>query len=223
MRPLNSKQFVFDVTKRCSANKPEICSSVQFGATSQPNQIDSLKANGWQATSSNPVQNPPQMVWNEYGGVCTGGVAKVGADNLKNNEASATKEANDAEGFLKQMESRFPLLQWTPRYNVDGTPMETLIYHNRYLVTGDDGVNTVQDVYVSDQDLNQEGSTRVFSPQPNSISVEWAWVNLAHRHSEPLDLSLRMVSVPEINSINNYLDAQGAFGFGQSTIDIPSF
>lgn len=164
------------------------------------------------------------MLWNGYDAVCAGGVAKIGAENsVKTNTATANAEPTDAEGFLKQMESRFPLLQWTPRYNVDGTPMETLIYHNRYLVTGDDGVNTVQDVYVSDQDLNQEGSTRVFAPQPNSISVEWAWVNLAHRHSEPLDLNLRMVSVPEINSINNFLDSRGSFGFGQSSTDIANY
>jgi hypothetical protein len=66
----------------------------------------------------------------------------------------------------------------------------------------------VEDVYVSDKQLNQDGPTKIFTPMPNSVNVEWAWVNLKERQPQPIGFKLKMMTLPEINAVNNFLDNQ---------------
>ena len=99
----------------------------------------------------------------------------------------------------------FPLIEWTPKVDAGGKPKESLFYINKYLVKDKDGKNISQTIMITDQDLEQEGPTKIFTPMPDSINVEWAWVNLADRKPEPIDFKMRMVSVQEINSINEYI------------------
>lgn len=119
---------------------------------------------------------------------------------------AAAKTEQPAIDFLKSVEHKFPVIQWTPRVDAKGNATEMLVYHNKFMVKDDEGVETMQELYLSDQDLNQEGPTKIYTPQPNSVSVEWAWVNLADRQPQPLDFKVKMMTLPEINEVNSYLD-----------------
>jgi len=106
--------------------------------------------------------------------------------NLVNEESTGkdNKPENEAVEFLKSVENKFPVIQWTPKVDANGTPKEFLIYHNKYIEKNDQGEDTVQDIYLSDHDLEQDSATKIFTPMPNSVSVEFGWVNVADRNPE---------------------------------------
>jgi hypothetical protein len=52
---------------------------------------------------------------------------------------------------------------------------------------------------------------------PNSVNVKWAWVNLVERQPQTIDFKLNMMTLPEINSVNNFLEDQKNIVYGKDT------
>jgi hypothetical protein len=111
-------------------------------------------------------------------------------------------------GFMKSVDEKFPLIQWKPRKDFYGNPIESLVYVNKFYVQDNSGRTVKKEVIHSDESLNQNGDTKIFTPMPNSYSVHWAWVNHGKRHAQPINLNVKFVSLPEINAINNFIDEQ---------------
>jgi hypothetical protein len=139
---------------------------------------------------------------------CTEYVPGLARRYLSATTTSETLASNNVNEFLKSIAHKYPVIEWTPRLDANGNPVEMLVVHNQYLIKNDDGQDIVQDVYLSDKQLNQDGPTKIFTPMPNSVNVEWAWVNLKERPPQPIDFKLKMMTLPEINSVNNFLEMQ---------------
>ena len=96
------------------------------------------------------------------------------------------------------------MIQWTPKVDANGEAIETLLFRNQFYIQDEQGNYIKQERYISDADLNQEGDLKIFTPQPNSFKVEWVYLNLLDTPNPAINFKIKMVSLPEINAINNF-------------------
>jgi hypothetical protein len=77
------------------------------------------------------------MNWDKSG-FCTSGCEKMvtGLESLRDTRflsattTSETQASNNVIGFLKSIDHKYPVIEWTPRLDTDGNPMEMLVVHN---------------------------------------------------------------------------------------------